>query len=245
MTQEERWILEKYNGEKTSGFFADLERLQDGEPLAFILGHIPFLSADISLDSRPLIPRVETEFWVSKAIEEMRTYETSPLRILDLCSGSGCIGIAAAKALPLSTVHFGEIDKVHHATIIKNIASNGIDASRTRVFGGSLFENAEPFYDFILCNPPYIANGSAHVAESVKRFEPEIALYGGQDGLDLIRTIVNEAKKQLSKNGVLYIEHEPEQSEALQAFASGAGLAVTTHNDQYDVPRYSRFAVAQ
>jgi release factor glutamine methyltransferase len=246
MTQEEEWLLaEKYDGEKTLAFFADRERLHTGEPLAFVIGHVPFLSAKIYLDSRPLIPRVETEFWVDQAIKEMAVSNISAPKVLDLCAGSGCIGVGVAKALPLSIVHFAEIDAAHHPTIFKNIHENRIAQERTSVFGGDMFEKSVPPYDFILCNPPYISTSLDRVTESVRKYEPHLALYGGDDGLDLIRTILTQARQQLTATGILFIEHEPEQTEALQKLAFEALLTATTHTDQYNVPRYSRFAVAQ
>lgn len=246
MTREEEWLLEeKYDGEKTLAFFADRERLHSGEPLAYIIGHTPFLSAKIYLDSHPLIPRVETEFWVDKVIQEIVASSISEPKVLDLCAGSGCIGAGVAKALPNNVVHFAEIDGAHHPTILKNIRENKIAEDRTAIFDGDLFEKTLPPYDFILCNPPYISTGLDRVTDSVRKYEPHLALYGGDDGLDLIRTILKQAKQQLTSNGLLFIEHEPEQSEALQTLAADAGLHITTHNDQYDVPRYSRFAVAQ
>jgi len=243
MTQEERWILEKYNGERTEGFFADLERLKAGEPLAFILGSIPFLGTTIYLDSKPLIPRVETEYWVSKAIEEIHKSPAS-VKVLDLCAGSGCIGVAVGKAFPNATIHFAEIDTAHHPTILKNIRQNDL-ISETAIFGGSLFEQITERYHAILCNPPYIADESPHVQESVKKYEPPLALYGGKDGTDLIAQIIEEAPKHLYPHGLLFIEHEPEQVAQLQAYAHKHSFTITTHNDQYGVPRYSELRMAQ
>ncbi len=97
MTQDEVWLLrEKYQGVKTDAFFEDCARLKNGEPLAYIIGSIPFLNTTIFLDAHPLIPRPETEFWVEKAIAHMNV--RAPLRILDLCAGSGCIGVAVLTA---------------------------------------------------------------------------------------------------------------------------------------------------
>ena len=104
MTQEQHWLLkEKYHGEKTDGFFADCKRLALGEPLAYLIGWTPFLNTKIWLDSHPLIPRPETEFWVERAITSMREnaqdtlgFLAEPAKVLDLCAGSGCIGVAMA-----------------------------------------------------------------------------------------------------------------------------------------------------
>lgn len=246
ISQEAQWLLrEKYNGEKNKAFYADLARLESGEPLAYIIGHIPFLDCTIYLDNCPLIPRVETEYWISQAIQEIKSEMALPPHVLDLCAGSGCIGVAVAHALPDATVHFAEYDQALHATIQKNIDVNGIERSKTRILGGDVFADIEERYDFILSNPPYLPLGSTYVAETVKRFEPSLALYGGKKGTDIIERILNDAQKHLSDSGVLYFEHEPEQAEAIATLAAKNALTCTTHTDQYKTPRYSRCTVAQ
>ena len=146
MNQEQQWLLnEKYNGVKTPEFENDLKRLESGEPLAYVIGWQPFCGTKIYLDSHPLIPRSETEYWAKLVIDEIKTKE-SP-KILDLCAGSGCIGVSIAKAIPDSIVDFVEIDKSHHTTILKNIKENGIDEKRTRIYGGDLFENVIDQYE--------------------------------------------------------------------------------------------------
>jgi release factor glutamine methyltransferase len=243
--QEESWLLQKHGGERTENFLNDLARLQNGEPLAFILGYIPFLNTTIYLDSRPLIPRVETEYWVAEAIKTIGASGISEPKVLDLCAGSGCIGVAVAHALPRSVVHFAEIDESHHPTIEKNVYRNGIDAVRTKIVGGHLLERTEPPYDFILSNPPYIRNESEHVAESVKKFEPPLALYGGEDGTDLISEIIRAVPRYLTLAGVLFIEHEPEQEETIARIAQETGMHAETQKDQYGVSRYSLIRMAQ
>ena len=90
------WLLEeKYNGEKTDSFFTDCRKLALGEPLGYIIGHVPFLNTKIHLDSRPLIPRPETEYWTELAINQIKEYDSSrstlgletsePLRVIDMC----------------------------------------------------------------------------------------------------------------------------------------------------------------
>ncbi|MCP5303585.1 MAG: peptide chain release factor N(5)-glutamine methyltransferase [Pseudomonadales bacterium] len=244
MNREQQWLLkEKYNGEKTKGFFADCERLAAGEPLGYVIGQVPFLDCTIYLDSKPLIPRPETEYWTEKAIYELREAAEAapqPLRVLDLCAGSGCIGVAVAHALPSTRVTFAEIDETHTSTINRNIEQNGVNLSNTRILAGNLFENITGPFDYILTNPPYIDPAVDRTESSVKNFEPHQALYGGNDGLALINQIIAEAPQHLTATGVLYIEHEPEQASAIQALGTTIGFSVTTHQDQYGVLRYSR-----
>lgn len=243
MTQDEEWLLkEKYNGKKSEGFFADSARLKNGEPLSYIIGSIPFLNTTIFLDSHPLIPRPETEFWVEEAITEMGTH--SPLRILDLCAGSGCIGVAVLKAIPEAHVDFVEIDASHHDTIRKNILTHAIDPNRTNVYGGSLFECVTGTYDFILTNPPYIDKTLNRVEVGVATHEPALALYGGSQGVAIITEIIRNVSPFLSPSGILYIEHEPEQCTHIQNLSSQLGYRAHTFPDQFGISRYTRITRA-
>lgn len=244
--QDKTWELdqllsEKYNGQKTEGFLADAARLDAGEPLAYVIGHAPFLDTTIYLDSHPLIPRPETEYWTKKAIEHIQASEVQMPRVLDLCAGSGCIGVALLKAVPQASVDFIEINESHHPTLEKNLHQNGISRSRAHIFGGNLFERVTGTYDFILSNPPYIDATRDRVTESVKAHEPSDALYGGLGGTELLKTIIEKAPQHLSKNGVLYLEHEPEQTKYLASLARSVDLQLHTYSDQYGLQRYSQF----
>ena len=254
MEREGEWLLkEKYNGEKTAGFFTDLKRLVSGEPVGYVIGHIPFLDCRIYLDSHPLIPRPETEFWVEKAIEAIKEAAGSmdrPLRILDLCAGSGAIGVAVAKAIPSAEVTFADIDHAHSLTILKNLSFNLPDYSNRmeyfNVVESDLFSNIEGKFDFILTNPPYIDPALDRTEASVKNFEPHLALYGGDNGMELIERIIAAAPEYISDNGQLWIEHEPEQSELISKQASdrsclpaGRSMPAHTFPDQYGAQRYS------
>ncbi len=264
-SQEEKWLLEeKYDGVESFAFHADLEKLKAGTPLAYLIGSIPFLDCTIYLDSHPLIPRSETEFWTEKAIEAINKYThtgdhtdtshnnkvprsdlgSSPgrtsgkVKVLDLCAGSGAIGTAVAKALPEALVTFGEIDTSHYSTINRTIETNDVRA-QTTVIISDLFENINNVFDFILTNPPYIDPAIDRAEASVKMHEPHLALYGGIDGMECIAHIIAAAPQYLSANGQLWIEHEPEQVAAIATCAAENQLHAVTCNDQYDTPRYS------
>jgi len=171
MTSEEKWLLdEKYAGLETSEYEADKKRLASLEPLAYVIGHQPFLGLKIYLDSHPLIPRPETEWWTEQLLTQCkdgmfsrresrsatareeaifqqkntplssRELPSEQLRFLDLCAGSGAIGCAALARLPNAHVYFGEIDPAHEKTILKNIRENHLDESRADIRIGDLFE---------------------------------------------------------------------------------------------------------
>ena len=250
--QEEQWLLqEKYNGEKTEAFFADCKALALGTPLGYLIGHVPFLDCTIYLDNHPLIPRVETEFWVERAIAAIKMSSivqpsldgtaTQPPRILDLCAGSGCIGIAAAKAIPAALVDFGELSKRLLPTIEKNCQENEIGKSRFNIYHSNLFESIpeNKRYDFILSNPPYIDPAIDRATESVKSHEPHLALYGGTDGLEVIEQLLSSATARLTPNGQIWIEHEPEQVNGMAKLAEQYGFKCASYPDQYGILRYS------
>jgi len=252
--REHEWLLaEKYGGVETPEFLEDIKRLAVGEPLAYLIGHIPFLDATIFLDSRPFIPRPETECWVTRAIEEMRAYTSKKrgesLSVLDLCAGSGCIGVSVLKAVPDARIDFAEINARHHGTILKNLLANDIDPARARIFSGDLFAEiakVETRYDFILANPPYIdPNRINRVQKSVIAHEPSQALFGGADGMEYISRILKEAPRYLAQSNVLYIEHEPEHTARIHTLAQSLYASRETYADQWQINRYTRLARAK
>jgi len=242
------WLKkEKYAGVDTTEFQTDVKHLESGEPLAYIIGNIPFLNTTIYLDSCPLIPRSETEYWVEqaiKAIEEKIKINTQIIKILDLCAGSGCVGVAVAKNLNQTTIDFIELESSHLSTIMKNCEQNDIGRERVHIMTGDLLNLAQTIpdlkYDFILSNPPYIDKELGRTEESVTNFEPALALYGGKAGLDLISAIIEQAPRYLTENGQLWLEHEPEQVEAIVALSTKNGFTPLSHRDQFGRSRFSQ-----
>jgi HemK-like putative methylase len=240
MTSDETWLLkEKYNGIPSPAFHKDCERLQHGEPLAYVIGWVPFLETRIALDSRPLIPRPETEYWVTMATQEMRERGGVELRVLDLCAGSGCVGIAVLASLPHAQVDFVEIDEAHKNTIEQNLTLNDLDPRRATIAITDLFIGLGGTYDYILSNPPYIDPARDRTQTSVRRYEPAIALYGGKHGVELLTRIITGAHAFLKPQGTLYLEHEPEQSDEVAFVGKEQGFKTETHHDQYGVERFS------
>lgn len=235
MTRDEQWLLEeKHGGKETHAFEEDRKRLALGEPLGFIIGWQPFLGLKIYLDSHPLIPRPETEWWAEQLLNNIKVARPT---FLDLCAGSGAIGCAALARLPNARVYFGEIDPAHEATILKNIRENNLDESRAEVRIGDLFE---PFgdmqFNIIAANPPYIPSGRTLDA-SVADYEPSQALYAGEDGLEVIRRIATELPHHLNKGGEAWIEVDSAYATLACALFTDQGLKAEVRNDQYDQPR--------
>ena len=234
MTRDEQWLLEeKYGGLRNPRFEEDRNRLAAGEPVGYVIGWQPFLGLKIYLDSKPLIPRPETEWWT----EQLLGAFPGALRILDLCAGSGAIGCAALAKLQNAHVYFGEIDPKYEATIRKNIRENGLDESRASIGIGDLFE---PFgdmkFDVIAANPPYIPAGRA-LPGSVADHEPAKALYAGEDGLAVIRRIATELPKHLAEGGTAWIECDRAHADAARALFQAQGFSAEIRTDQYGEPR--------
>jgi release factor glutamine methyltransferase len=245
MNRNERWLLnEKYGGVATADYETDRRRLAHGEPLAYVIGWQPFLDLTIHLDSSPLIPRPETEWWTDQMLTALTNRETingptreRPTRILDLCAGSGAIGCAALARIPNAHVYFGEIDPAHETTILKNIRENGLDGASADVRTGDLFA---PFsdmrFDRIAINPPYVPAGR-ELPRSVADHEPPLALYAGKDGLAVIRRISEELPRRMAEKGEAWIEVDSAQTETARELFAARGMSARTRTDQYGKPR--------
>jgi release factor glutamine methyltransferase len=219
--REKQWLLrDKYHNKKTAGFFKDIEKLEKGEPIDYLIGWEPFLNCKIDLSFKPLIPRMETEYWTEEAIKEMKSsyVKTSEdkIKILDLCSGSGCIGVAVLKNIKNSHVVFGEMDKTLIQQIRINLKLNKIPRERYQIIQSNLLEDIKGKFDFILTNPPYASLGRKNkVQKSVLQHEPHLALFGGQDGLFFIKKILKQAPKYLHENGRVWMEFDSWQKPAI------------------------------
>ena len=236
MHKETRWLLEeKYHGTETPEFFADLKRLEAGEPLAYVIGWTDFLGCHIDLSAHPLIPRPETEFWVEQVIRSQQSVvNDQKTNILDLFSGSGCIGIALAKHLPNTTVDFGEKDPKFCEQIAKNITANNIAINQTRVIQTDVFSRITDSYDYIFANPPYIdPTKKATVEESVLRHEPHGALFAGSGGLTFITQLLAEARAHLHQGGILMIEFGANQKEDIARLARAHSWNIEFEKDQF------------
>lgn len=241
---------EKYAGNPNTYMSADIARLSGGEPLAYVIGNQPFLGLSIDLSSRPLIPRSETEWWTELLIQHLLTdmichisQETQGctqqrIQVLDLCAGSGAIGLSVLSHCKNTHVSFGEIEKTHVETIQKNIKQNVLDALRAKVHFGDLFEPFEGRkFHIIATNPPYVPQDRI-LDESVTGYEPARALYGGREGLDYILKILQEAPYHFYPNGQLWMECDISNIEkARQAAHQNSAIHTEIHTDPYGRPR--------
>lgn len=237
--ERELLIRDKYNGDRTADLSEDLQRLSSGEPLAYVIGWIPFCGVRIDLSSHPLIPRPETEWWTVDLIEHLKQkFGDSPFTLLDLCAGSGAIGVSILSALPHARVHFTELVPEHVAQIQRNLLINGIDALRAELHQGDLFSALPDVrFDVIATNPPYVPS-RRELEKSVTDFEPAEALFAGTDGLDLVRTIATEAPSRLLSAGELWMECDIDNiEEAKHLLEEGGAREATIRTDLYGRPR--------
>lgn len=179
-------------------------------PEEYIKGYKYFLGIKIDLSLRPLIPRDETEYWVSSILKEIK----KGAKCLDLFSGSGCIGVSVLKNIEDSCVDFGEIEDKFIEQIKINL--NGFNKNRYRIIKTDIFLNIKNKYDYILANPPYVAEERIkEVGEDVLEFEPHVALFSGKKGMNAIIELINKGFNYLNENGLLVIEHDESQKEAM------------------------------
>ncbi len=180
------------------------------EPVAYILGNKEFMGLSFSIDPRVLIPRPETELLVERVLEFAKTQD-KPCRILEVGVGSGCIGISLLHHFPSSTLVGWDISQdaldlaQHNAELIKITPSRMSlilrDALDERSWKGS-----EKF-DIIVSNPPYISHEERNqLPNSVLKFEPELALFGGVDGLQFYHTLAKHTRSHLQKHGKIFLE---------------------------------------
>ena len=176
------------------------ERLT-GRPLWYILGDTEFYGYKIKVDERVLIPRPETELMTEQVL---RTAEQGD-KVLDLCTGSGCIAIALAKkgAEKELTVTASDISADALALAQENAKRNGADI---KFIESDLLEGVRGKFNIIVCNPPYIKSGDIAGLQKEVQFEPKGALDGGEDGLDFYRRLAKEAPRHLVKGGTLFME---------------------------------------
>ena len=220
---------EKYaDGRVVQALEDAVNRMVRGEPLAYILGEWEFYGLKLHVTSDVLIPRDDTCALAEIAIRQALFLDANP-RILDLCTGSGCIGLAIASRVKDAKVTLADLSREALAVAKKNVALHHMGGRVSCVQADAM---AEPpaflgQFDMIVSNPPYIDENDMQTLEvSVKDYEPHMALYGGRDGLDFYRSITEKYRHILKPGGYLCYEFGEEQGDDVCNILAANGFTV-------------------
>ncbi len=184
-----------------------VQRHLDGEPTAYLIGEWEFYGLPLDISRDVLIPRPDTEVLAGLAIDFVKTQ--GECRVLDLCAGSGCVGLAVASQCPGSRVVLGELSEGALRVCRQNIRRNGLSGRVVPMQMDALAPPPAQLGEFrcLVSNPPYIPAGDIPGLDpSVRDFEPHMALDGGEDGLDFYRNLAGEWKNALSVGGKIFLE---------------------------------------
>ena len=226
-----------YASEKiVEGVEAGLKRLLDGEPIAYILGQWGFYGLPLKVTPDVLIPRDDTCAVAELAIRQALFLQQDP-RILDLCCGSGCIGIAVASRVKDAKVTLADLSQKALSVAKENVANNKL-SGRVRCVAADALKPAFPFlgkFDMIVSNPPYITGADmVDLPHSVKDYEPHMALYGGEDGLDFYRSIAKNFAPALKPGGYLCFEFGAEQGDDVCRILKENGYTILERTRDYN-----------
>lgn len=180
----------------------------EGLPLQYIVGMQEFMGLPFRVNKSVLIPRLDTEIVAEQVLNIMESKDLQNGEVLDLCTGSGAIGVTVASKMPEATVTMTDVSEEALRTAMGNAGLNGVNR-RCIFLLGDMFDAVpeDKTYDIIVCNPPYIKSDVIDTLDvEVRDHEPRIALDGGADGLDFYRVIANEASMHLRSGGMLVLE---------------------------------------
>ena len=213
-----------------------VSRVLNGEPLAYVLGEWDFYGMTLAVDSRVLIPRDDTCAVTSLAIKKALFLNSTP-RILDLCTGSGCIGLAIATRVKDARVTLADISREAIAVAKKNVAAQKL-GGRVSCVQADALKPAAAFlgkFDMIVSNPPYITTDEMlNLPRSVKDYEPHLALHGGTDGLDFYRSIAQNFSSALRPGGFLCFEFGFGQGNDVCSILEKCGFSILERTRDYN-----------
>jgi len=220
-------------------FLEFIKKRSKNMPVAYIINKAWFMSLELFVNEATLIPRPETEGLVEEVLRIIKESSKEKVELLDICTGSGCIGLAVAYYNKKIEATLSDIRPECIEVSKKNILMNNLE-DRVKVAKSDLFNAFDNCrFDVITANPPYIPSEDIHNLENdVRLYEPQTALDGGPDGLDFYRNIAAEAKNHLTINGHLFIEIGINQSEAVKEILRKSGYTnINIKNDNSEIPR--------
>ena len=217
------------DGSQVAAFEKLLARRGAREPLQYILGNVTFLGIPFRVSPGVLIPRPETELLAEWAISEMR--DAAEPEILDLCCGTGCLGLSLGKRLPGARVTLTDLSPDAVRLAKENAEKQGVACD---IRQGDLFEPCEERrFDCILSNPPYIPSGICEDLQPEVLREPRLALDGGPDGLEFYRRIAGDAPRHLKPGGLLFLEVGDGEARAVRELLAEQGAEETEIRKDY------------
>lgn len=217
--------FERELDEATLGRLRELVRRRaTGEPVQYVTGEAPFYGLSFAVNRHVLIPRPETEVLV-EAVSKRITNHQSPVTVIDVGTGSGCIAVTLAKELSHARIVAVDASAEALAVARANARRHGVENS-ARFWQGDLVEAVPDNVgvDVVVSNPPYLASGDwATLPKEVRDFEPVPALVAGEDGLEVIRRLVSSARRVLSPSGIVALEIGAGQRAAVEQLFGAHG----------------------
>jgi release factor glutamine methyltransferase len=227
------WPDKALDGATLTAFNALIEERKSGTPIAYITGYRDFWSLRLKVTPDTLIPRADTELLVETALT-LKNVE-KPCDVIDLGTGTGAIALSLANECPSWRITATDINPKTLAVAKENAQTLELAVSFKE---SAWFDAINDRYDLVISNPPYIESDDPHLQQGDLRFEPAGALASGQDGLDDIRRLVQQALKHLKKDGYLLLEHGYQQAEAVRRLMTETGyIEIETHQDIEDRDR--------
>lgn len=218
-------------GEELTRLRELVRRRRAHEPIAYLRGEREFFGLRFAVDRRVLVPRPDTEALVDVALARTAHISLS-MRMLDLCTGSGCVAVAVARQRPTAKIVAADVSEDALAVARTNVERLG--AYNVALVKSDLLSAVSSRFDIVTANPPYIPSDEiATLAPDVREFEPRLALDGGPDGLDFVRRIVEEAPAHLVPGGVLAIEVGAGEAPAALALLEARGFSDVRSDRDY------------
>jgi release factor glutamine methyltransferase len=224
----DRLILSPPNRPVPDRFWQMVERRKRGEPVAYITGRRAFWNIELHVGPGVLVPRPDSEVLIASAIEHFEGRE-GPTRILDLGTGPGTLLLAALDVWPDATGLGVDVSRQALSYAAANARRLGFD-SRATLQLGNWAEGIKERFDLLLCNPPYVAEG-AELGRGVAEFEPDEALFAGEEGLSAYRALAPQLPGLLSAGGLAAVEIGASQGAAVVALLARDGLRASVATD--------------
>lgn len=204
---EELKNIGKYNNRS-------IKRLEEGYPVQYLIGYVNFYGNKILVNKNTLIPRYETEYLIEKTIKYIKKYSFDNPKILDMCTGTGAIGLTLKKEIPSSEVNISDISLKALKVAKKNRKNLGLDINIIR---SDLYKNIkDKDYDILISNPPYVMDSEILPVEL--KYEPKLALFSGKEGTDHIKQILIGASKHLKQKYIIALEINEKSEKPLTDF---------------------------